>query len=117
MKSDALDARVNLMSAAFRRLSKVLAVLTVKAGELESIASDVDLLKDYLSSRQWLDDFEADERGEIGPGVDRSVLSEDGLYDLMHEMDDLMSTFKHLLDRFAPDPELDNPNRKAPTVS
>ena len=28
MKSDALDARVNLMSAAFKRLSKVSAILT-----------------------------------------------------------------------------------------
>ena len=46
MKSDALDARVNLMSAAFKRLSKVSAILTEKAEELETIAPDVDLLKD-----------------------------------------------------------------------
>lgn len=54
MKSDALDTRVNLMSAAFRRLSKVSAILTEKAEELETIAPDVDLLKDYVVSRNGL---------------------------------------------------------------
>lgn len=80
MKNDSLESRIALMSAAYNRLRRVANILTEKAEELEVIAGDVDLLKDYVVSRQWLDDFESDERGEIGPGVDRSVLSEDGLY-------------------------------------
>ena len=107
LKNDALDARVNLMSAAFKRLSTVSAVLTEKAEELETMAPDVDLLKDYVVSRQWMNDFEADERGEIGPGVDRSVLSEDGLYNLLSELDDLMHTFERIQKCFAADSELE----------
>ena len=107
MNYDARDARVNLMSAAFRRLGQVSAILTEKVEELDAIAPDVDLLKEYVVSEQWLADFEADEKGQIGPGVDRSVLSEDGLYDLMRELDDLMRTFERLRERFATDPELD----------
>ena len=105
MKTDTRDARVNLMSAAFNRLSQVVTTLTEKAEELEAIAPDVDLLKDYLASRQWIKDFEADERGKIGAGVDRSVLSEDGLYNLMRDLDELMLTFDKLRERFAADPE------------
>ena len=75
--------RVNQMSEAFKRLSEVTASLTDGAEELKDLAPDVDLLKDYITSGQWLKDFEADERGEIGPDVDCSVLSEDGLYNLM----------------------------------
>ena len=105
MKTNARDARVNRMSAAFNRLSKVVATLTEQAEELEAIAPDVDLLKDYLASRQWIKDFEADERGKIGAGVDRSVLSEDGLYNLMRDLDELMLTFDKLRERFAADPE------------
>jgi len=105
MKTNARDARVILMSAAFNRLGKVVATLTEKAEELEAIAPDVDLLKDYLASRQWIKDFEADERGKIGAGVDRSVLSEDGLYNLMRDLDELMLTFDKLRERFAADPE------------
>lgn len=100
-KREARNARVNLMSAAFNRLSGVSAVLTEKTEELEAIAQDVDLLKEYQASRQWMEDFEADERGEIGNGVDRSVLSEDGLYNLLSELDDLMKTFARLQERLA----------------
>ena len=107
MKSDALDARVSLMSAAYDRLRRVTTVLTEKAEELEIIAPDVDILKGYVVSQQWLYDFEADERGEIGPSVNRSILSEDGLYNLLEELEDLMHTFERLLDRFAADPELE----------
>ena len=100
-KREARNARVNLMSAAFKRLGSVSAILTEKAEELEAIAPDVDLLKEYLASRQWMEDFEADERGEISNGVDRSVLSEDGLYNLLSELDDLMKTFERLQERLA----------------
>lgn len=48
-----------------------------------------------------------DERGEIGTDVDRSVLSEDGLYNLMEDLDDLMHTFEELQDKFAADPDLE----------
>ena len=101
------NARINRMSEAFDRLSRVSAILGEKAEELETIASDVDYLKEYVVSGQWIQDFEADENGEIGPGVNRSVLSEDGLYNLMSDLDDLMHTFERLLERFAADPELD----------
>ena len=101
------NARVNRMSEAFDRLSKVSAILGEKAEELETLASTVDCLKEYVVSGQWISDFEADEKGEIGPEVNRSVLSEDGLYNLMSDLDDLMHTFERLLERFAADPELD----------
>lgn len=99
--------RINQMSAAFKRLSAVTGTLTDGAEELKNLAPDVDLLKDYISSGQWLKDFEADERGEIGTDVDRSVLSEDGLYNLMEDLDDLMHTFEELQDKFAADPDLE----------
>lgn len=101
------NERVNQMSEAFNRLSEVTASLTDGTEELKDLASDVDLLKDYITSGQWLKDFEADERGEIGPDVDRSVLSEDGVYNLMEDLDDLMHTFEALQDRFAADHDLD----------
>ena len=95
------NARINRMSEAFDRLSRVSAILGEKAEELESMASDVDCLKEYMASGQWIRDFEADENGEIGPEVNRSVLSEDGLYNLLSDLDDLMHTFERLLERFA----------------
>ena len=95
---DERNARINRMSEAFDRLSKVSALLGEKAEELETMALDVDCLKEYMASGQWIRDFEADENGEIGPEVNRSVLSEDGLYNLLSDLDDLMHTFERLLE-------------------
>ena len=40
----------------------------------------------YYTSGEWLEDYEADERGELPPGLKRGVLSQDGLYDLLERM-------------------------------
>ena len=44
-------------------------------------------LKFYQESGQWLKDFQCDERGELPFELKRGVLSEDGLYNLMREID------------------------------
>ena len=38
----------------------------------------------YYESGQWLRDYEADERGELPRDLKRGVLSQDGLWDLLH---------------------------------
>ena len=56
----------------------------------ERAAADRDpealsLLDAYFRSGQWLEDYEADERGELPPDLKRGVLSQDALYDLLTE--------------------------------
>lgn len=41
------------------------------------------LLEAYYTSGEWREDYEADERGELPPGLKRGVLSQDALYDLL----------------------------------
>lgn len=56
--------------------------------EEASISHDLEklrLLDAYYTSGEWRDDYEADERGELPPGMKRGVLSQDGLYDLLEE--------------------------------
>ena len=43
-------------------------------------------LTDYYESPLWLDDYTADERGELPPDLIRGVLSQDALYDLLTEI-------------------------------
>ena len=45
------------------------------------------LLETYYTSGEWLEDYEADERGEFPPGLKRGVLAQDALYDLLEGMD------------------------------
>lgn len=41
------------------------------------------LLEAYYTSGEWLEDYEADERGELPPDLKRGVLSQDALYNLL----------------------------------
>ena len=47
-------------------------------------------LNDYLDSGEWQSDFEADERGEIPKDFPRGVLSEDGLYNVLYRLQDVL---------------------------
>ena len=44
-------------------------------------------LMDYYFGGQWLQDYQADERGELPEGLKRGVLSEDGVWNLIAELD------------------------------
>ena len=46
-----------------------------------------DALKEYYESGLWLSDYEADERGELPADLKRGVLSEDGLYNLLNDIE------------------------------
>ncbi len=47
----------------------------------------VSLLTQYLESGQWLRDFELDEKGELPTDLKRGILSEDGLYNLLCDIE------------------------------
>ena len=44
-------------------------------------------LMDYYFGGQWLLDYEADGRGELPPELKRGVLSEDGVWNLIAELE------------------------------
>ena len=50
---------------------------------------DIRALETYLSGRQWKNDFAADEKGLLPSDLKRGVLSEDGIYSLLEENDEL----------------------------
>ena len=46
-----------------------------------------DMVKEYYENGLWLQDYEADERGELPADLKRGILSQDSLYDLLAEID------------------------------
>ena len=49
-----------------------------------------DALREYMDSGLWLSDYEADERGELPADMKRGVLSQDGVYDLLCNIENIM---------------------------
>lgn len=49
-----------------------------------------DTVKEYYENGLWLQDYEADEHGELPADLKRGVLSQDSLYDLLSEIDNYL---------------------------
>ena len=91
MKTDAkLLARVREMEERYDRLRRVQTSLEDALAAFSRVQPDLEALKEYMDSGQWKADFERDEAGEIPAGVKRGVLSEDGLYDLLQQVQEIL---------------------------
>lgn len=86
----AMVERINTMSLAYGQAVKVIGSLKESLEAFDSIRDTIAKLDEYQSSGLWREDFEADEAGTVPEGTDRSVLSEDGLYDLLRDCDALL---------------------------
>lgn len=85
-------SRIEEMENAFNKIVGIVKRLQEDLDSFNCAGEEINKLENYLSSGDWLKDFEADEAGLIPEGIKRGVLSEDGLYDLLHEIDSLRST-------------------------
>ena len=85
-RKSSLEIRVSKMESMFDDVSNVMSNLDDALEEYAGIKDKIDELNVYLESGQWQKDFEADEKGLIPKDMKRGVLSEDGLYDLLTEV-------------------------------
>ena len=84
-----LLTRIKRMEKSFVKVSAATQDLAKALDKFDTLQADIKRLEKYQSSGQWLKDFEADERGEIPPSIQRGVLAEDGLYNLLTDIDAL----------------------------
>ena len=82
------DRRVAAQSARMKEVRRALQQAQDGLAALEARQADILALEQYLTT-SWQDDYEADERGAISKAVDRSVLGQDSLYNLLEEIDEL----------------------------
>ena len=82
------EQRVAAQSARLRAVQRAYNQVMDSLEALESQKDNIKALETYLAT-DWRDDYEADERGEIGSGVDRAVLGQDTLFNLLEEIGQL----------------------------
>ena len=78
------------------RVGKWVRSLSRTLEEQLSVQEDFFELSSYYESDLWMEDYEADEAGELPPDLKRGVLSEDGLFNLLTEYEDLLRRLKNL---------------------
>ncbi len=83
--------RIKKMETYLDEASAAVAELAEALDKYEKIQSKYYKLESYYGSTKWIDDFEADEAGKLPADLNRGVLSEDAVYDLITDHSALMA--------------------------
>lgn len=81
--------RINKMEAAMDRVSKAVKNCQKTLEQFSALEEDIDMLNDYYMDGEWRKDYEDDEKGKLPKSLKRGVLSQDALFDLLEESDQL----------------------------
>ena len=79
------ETRIDRMSKFLLKRQELTDRLEELLDELDGGREEFEELKDYLSSEQRMLDLDADENGEIPEDINRAVLSQDELYNLLED--------------------------------
>lgn len=88
--------RITQMEQKLTSASQAVQDLTDALENYIRIQADITDLAAYYHSPEWLADYDADNRGEFPQELNRGVLSEDAIYNLLSENDELIRTMTQL---------------------
>ena len=94
LKRDNVPANLNKMEAIYQKANATLKALEANIFDLQHMQDDLQKLSDYYGSKQWRKDFEADVQGLYPEDLKRGVLSEDGVYNLLEQNQEIMEVLK-----------------------
>ena len=83
--------RIKKMESYLDEAGAAIAELAEAMDRYEKVQGKYYKLENYYGSTKWIDDFEADEAGELPADLKRGVLSEDAVYDLITDHGALMA--------------------------
>ncbi len=86
--------RINKNEERLDKLLESIKKLNNALDEFESNKKDLDLLKKYYGSKNWFKDKELYENGKI-KNIKAGVLSEDAVWNMLDEIDELMNRMKN----------------------
>ncbi len=98
---DRID-RVTDMEKYMKSARETIMRLNIALSSFRTVQNTINYLDGYYQSPDWKEDFEADEAGLLPPDLPRGVLSEDGIYNLLEQNEDLWERIKEFAKK-APD--------------
>jgi len=89
--------RIRQMERSLNRASHAVQQLTSALDEYDAARDALRQLTEYYESDDWKKDFAADEAGLLPNDLERGVLSEDGIWNLLSDLKDLQTRILGLL--------------------
>ena len=81
--------RIQQMEAYMNEAAEALRGLSAALERYRAVLPKLTALDEYYRGGQWLRDYESDCAGHLPPSLRRGVLSEDALWDVLRDWDDL----------------------------
>jgi len=97
MKENRVD-RIKYMEQILDEAADAVKAMETALDQYEAVQERMGELIRYYESPQWMADFEADNAGLIPKDLKRGVLSEDGVYNLLEELQELRERLKQNAD-------------------
>ena len=88
--NDAQIKRITKYEEIYDEVSSAVAELNAAMERFSGMGGKITALEKYYTGRLWRKDFADDEAGLLPPDLKRGVLSEDGVYNLLEEIKELM---------------------------
>ena len=82
--------RIRQMELRMERAAKAVMELSAALDNYEAVQDDIAALEQYYGSEEWKQDFAADEAGLLPADLKRGVLSEDGIWNLLSDVRELL---------------------------
>lgn len=92
-------ARIRQMERKFVQASSAVRRLSAALEKYVAAQDSIKALNDYYSSKEWRLDFEDDEAGLLPDGLKRGVLSEDGIWNLLSDCQELQILLKETAEK------------------
>lgn len=89
--------RIQAMEQAMQESSAAVAALSDAVEQYRRVLPQLKQLESYYTSDQWQQDFADDEAGKLPADLPRGVLSEDGVYNLLTDQQELLDDLQELL--------------------
>lgn len=97
MMDQAQIERIRKMEEAFHEAAACVDELQKALERFEAVLPKIKALTGYYESSLWLMDYEDDEAGKIPPDLPRGVLSQDGVYHLLTDIQDVQTAMAALM--------------------
>lgn len=89
--------RITQMENYFNQSVAAVEALSHALEDYLTVQPQLQALSDYYGSSQWYDDLADDEAGRLPSELRRGVLSEDGIYNMLMDHQQLLTSLKHLV--------------------
>lgn len=81
--------RIRAMEERLDRCVEATEQLFAACEQWQEVLEDSRILEEYYQDGDWIEDYEADERGELPNDLIRGVLSQDAVYDYVSNQQEL----------------------------